>query len=266
MNLGKRLSVEILMIVLIGLLLGLMGPFGTYPMPTGIRLIYWVGFILVGYLIFRPISFVADWISDVSAAPGWMATIMSTAVASFPLTILIALAIGGFRVTGNAMLLDGFGLLYLQVAAIGIGIFLLMRLLFGAEPDGVTPPPAALKGQPSPSSSPDAPQTPPEYLLHKRLPLSFAGPVAALGVEDHYVRVFGEGGDSEMLLMRLSDAIAEMDGADGLQVHRSWWVARRAVEGFERDGRQVTLLLASGLKVPVSRSNVSAVRRAGFLS
>jgi len=256
LNLAKQISVEILLLALIGLLLGLMGPFGTYAMPTGIRLIYWVSFILVGYLLFRPVSFVANWLSDISQIPIAAATLIAVSVSAFPLTIIIAIAIGGFSFANNPMLQDGFGLLYLQVAAIGIGIFLLMRLLFGRDPASASEPAAPSRGETDLT---------PQCRLHNRLPSSF-GPILALGVEDHYVRVFRDDGRSEMLLMRLSDAIAETDGIDGLQVHRSWWVANAGVRRSRRDGRNVILLLDNGMEVPVSRNNIAAIRAKDWLS
>ncbi|KTE11438.1 hypothetical protein ATE71_11760 [Sphingopyxis sp. H115] len=56
------------------------------------------------------------------------------------------------------------------------------------------------------------------------LPPGF-GPVGALKGEDHYVRVIGTRSE-ELILMRMRDAIARLDNADGLRIHRSWWVAR----------------------------------------
>jgi DNA-binding LytR/AlgR family response regulator len=64
--------------------------------------------------------------------------------------------------------------------------------------------------------------------------------------------------------MRLSDAIAELEGLEGAQTHRSWWVAREAVESARRDGDRVTLVLKSGAEAPVSRPNVRPLREAGW--
>jgi DNA-binding LytR/AlgR family response regulator len=68
-----------------------------------------------------------------------------------------------------------------------------------------------------------------------------------------------------MLLMRLADAIAEMDVTPGLQVHRSWWVAEGAVRKVERKGRTIMLTLSNGIAVPVSRPNVAKVKQAGWI-
>jgi DNA-binding LytR/AlgR family response regulator len=86
----------------------------------------------------------------------------------------------------------------------------------------------------------------------------------ALEMEDHYVRAHTMLG-SDLILMRMRDAIAELAGVPGMQVHRSWWVAQAAVAAVERDGRNVRLELANGLRAPVSRERVAALREAGWI-
>ncbi len=104
--------------------------------------------------------------------------------------------------------------------------------------------------------------------LHERLPPGFP-PILALSVEDHYVRAhgFGEDGDrrSEMVLMPLAEAVSLMPDRSGEQVHRSWWVARAAVESHRRAGRDLRLVLVDGTEAPVSRAMVKPLREAGWL-
>ena len=64
--------------------------------------------------------------------------------------------------------------------------------------------------------------------------------------------------------MRLGDAIEEIEGVAGERVHRSWWVARQAVEASRPLGRRLSLTLTSGLEVPVSREAASRLRRLGW--
>ena len=66
-------------------------------------------------------------------------------------------------------------------------------------------------------------------------------------------------------LPELRDAIAELDGIDGLQVHRSWWVARGAVSDVQREGRNIRLTLDTGVEAPVSRANVQVLKDAGWI-
>jgi hypothetical protein len=96
-----------------------------------------------------------------------------------------------------------------------------------------------------------------------RLNPRLGGEVLALQGEDHYVRVHTALG-SELVLMRLGDAIAELDGLAGERVHRSWWVARGAVGEARMDGRRACLVLTNGLEVMVSREATPILRRAGW--
>lgn len=87
--------------------------------------------------------------------------------------------------------------------------------------------------------------------------------VYALEAEDHYVRVHLQSG-SQLLLYRFSDAIAEI-GADGVRVHRSFWVRKDAVKRVTPHGKGYVLSLASGIEIPVSRAYREAARLAGVL-
>jgi hypothetical protein len=73
-----------------------------------------------------------------------------------------------------------------------------------------------------------------------------------LTVRDHYVDVLTDQG-KESLLMRFSDAMSELDGIDGLQVHRSHWVATNSVISVELAGAGGSLTLDTGDRIPVSR-------------
>jgi DNA-binding LytR/AlgR family response regulator len=92
-----------------------------------------------------------------------------------------------------------------------------------------------------------------------RIPLAQRGRILCLAMEDHYVRVHTDRG-SALVLLRLSDAIAEAEAATpGRQVHRSWWVSDEAVERFERAGRTGQVHLQGGIRVPVSQRYLKSV-------
>ena len=107
-----------------------------------------------------------------------------------------------------------------------------------------------------------APAQPVRFL--ERLPAGLKGAeLWAVQAEDHYVRLHTSKG-SALILLRLADAAAELDGMEGARVHRSWWVARLAVAGTARRGAQTMLKLPNGVEAPVSRSQVAQLRRAGW--
>jgi DNA-binding LytR/AlgR family response regulator len=98
----------------------------------------------------------------------------------------------------------------------------------------------------------------------ERLPAKLKGAVIyAVSAEDHYLRLHTSKG-ADLLLMRLADAIVELEGLEGAQTHRSWWVARDAVEGARREGDRAVLVLKGGVEAPVSRPNVKPLKDAGW--
>lgn len=94
--------------------------------------------------------------------------------------------------------------------------------------------------------------------LIERLPRSERAPIVAIKAEDHYVRIYTDTGDG-LTLLRMRDAISLTEPTSGMQVHRSAWVADRAIENFRRTGHTGRLLLSNGLVVQVSRSFCRAV-------
>lgn len=88
------------------------------------------------------------------------------------------------------------------------------------------------------------------------------GALLALKAEGHYLQVHTDAG-SDLILCRLSDALLELGADEGAQVHRSWWVASRALSPQRHRDR---LVLVNGIEVPVSRSFRVQVRQRGWLS
>ena len=106
-------------------------------------------------------------------------------------------------------------------------------------------------------------QTAPKVL--SRLPVHLQeAELYALSAEDHYVRVHTSKG-VEMVLMRLSDAISEAGGVMGVQTHRSWWVAKSAIDDIQSKRRSAELTLKNGVKVPVSRNALKVLKDMGWL-
>lgn len=83
--------------------------------------------------------------------------------------------------------------------------------------------------------------------------------LVAFEAEDHYLRVRTEAG-SALVLMRLGDALEALSGLDGFRTHRSWWVARTAVEAVRWKGGRGVLTLSDGASAPVSRTYAVALK------
>lgn len=227
-----------------GAVLGVLGPFGSY-FNEGLlaRVGYWIGaFVATGVIV----SIVLRWIGPRAHRlhiPIWVWLPAAVVVISGPLAVLTrAAAIGIWPdIADNVSLLEWYaqGLLITLIAS---SVFAALRLR--------TPPVAA-----------SAPAPQPAFL--DRLPPR-SRHLLCLQMEDHYVRVHTPDG-SVLVLIPLKQAIAELDGVEGMQVHRSWWVARRAVAGVVADSRNLRLRLTNGVEAPVARANVARLRAAGWI-
>ncbi len=114
------------------------------------------------------------------------------------------------------------------------------------------------------AAAPAATATPKPVALLDRIPLEKRGRLVALSVEDHYVRIATTKG-TEMVLMRLSDAIRETGDTAGAQVHRSHWIAFAQVRAVRREGDRAILTMSNDSEIPVSRANIAKIKEAGLL-
>ena len=108
---------------------------------------------------------------------------------------------------------------------------------------------------------PDAAREP---RLFDRLEECERGTLWRMQVRDHYVDVVTCQGISSVL-MRFSDAIAEVGEVAGAQVHRSHWVAREAVTGSRSEKNKCWVTTADGAEIPVSRTYRAEAEAAGML-
>lgn len=97
----------------------------------------------------------------------------------------------------------------------------------------------------------------------ERLPERQRSRLVALSVADHYVEVHTAKGQGRVL-MRLSDAIQEVGNTNGIQVHRSHWIALDHVQSFRREKSRLILTLTGGRDIPVSRTYQDTVLQLGL--
>ncbi|MEO0550655.1 MAG: LytTR family transcriptional regulator DNA-binding domain-containing protein [Pseudomonadota bacterium] len=100
----------------------------------------------------------------------------------------------------------------------------------------------------------------------ERLPVKYrTAELHAISSEDHYLRVYTNLGEA-LILMRLADAVRELEGAAGAQVHRSWWIAKASIADEKRQNGRSLLVLKSGTEVPVSRSYHARAKELGLIT
>lgn len=264
----RKLVIDLAVMVAIGVVLALIGPFGSFQATFPTRLAYWVGLGLAGYACYRPMGWAVARIGAGLDLPVWLLWAFACLVATVPMTLVVAgidRLPRGLPLPGFDVLATTYGYVLVVGSIVTMVFFLIERASAASAPapalaSGVVPQPA-----PSPLAIPAA-TTPsagqPRFL--DRLPPHLGTDLIALEMEDHYVRAHTVLG-SELILLRLRDAMAELDGIEGQQVHRSWWVARHAVEDVRRDGRNLRLVLPGGLEAPVARANVARLKEQGWL-
>lgn len=99
-----------------------------------------------------------------------------------------------------------------------------------------------------------------EEELLNLLPQDKRGEILYLKSELHYLTVVTTLGQT-LILCNLKDAIAACRQLAGIQPHRSFWVSEKAIQAFRKRGREGVLLLTDNTEIPVSRNNISEVRK-----
>ncbi len=249
-----------------GLFLGFLGPFGTYEsLYTGWRLVYWVSLMLGGTLFFPVAYLLARRACARRGLSAWLYVPLVASAGAVPmLIVVIGVSVVMF---GDVVHFEVSN--YLRVLGISLPMVAVHHLAMewqadrAAMPEPMRASPRTADTEPPVKITAEAPPAPPRLL--QRLPGRLGPDIICLQMEDHYVRVHTALGQA-LVLMRMRDAIAELDDLVGLQVHRSWWVARQALVGSAREGKSVTLTLANQLVVPVARDRMPELKAAGWLS
>ncbi len=249
----------------LGLLFGWIGTGRTGTWPLALSISFWVLCSWSNWLLCDCTSRASAWILRRQGAGLWL-VLLTGAIAAQLLVYPVNYALVGFF--QNSLLPDVVSrpsvpatlvsLIKSSVpgVALWIGINLALHRFMGLSRYGYpleSPPPAEIERVEAPAPS-----------FFGRIPAHLGTSVQALAAEEHYMRVYTDRG-SALMLYRTSDAIRELAGRDGCQVHRSYWVAREAVAEVVRTGGQVSLRLHDGLLVPVSRSFRVAAMAAGLL-
>ncbi|MGL4634684.1 MAG: LytTR family DNA-binding domain-containing protein [Beijerinckiaceae bacterium] len=235
-----------------GLLLGALGPFGSY-LNGGfpIRAAYWVCVMWIGFALYFSAYKIARRIAPAGNGVAWLAIISGIIIASFPMA-LVSRVIAFHIWPRLSDVGPNWTNWYVQTVTLGLIItFGSMAILELIGRNRKRDEQHVTVGHSE--SGPSAIQA---YLTQD---------VLALQMEDHYVRVH-TATDSRLILMPLAEAIDALAAKDGLRTHRSWWVARKAVVQVKGTPRSMTLVLSNGIVAPVSRSSVALLRAAGWLN
>lgn len=235
--------------LVIALLLGLVGPFGTLETMSLVqRLAYWGAIVVCSYGLAYAVAILVSRSFGIGRRlkSTWARVLVFGAITGVPVTV----AVCAVDLVALGRLPNELPVLYLQCTLIGLGVMAMLEIVDASIRQAASQLPVV-----APPSGP-----PP---IVERLPPPQRGKLLSLSVADHYVEVATERGKG-LVLIRLGDAIGETTGVPGLQIHRSHWVALNAIRRLVRADGKPLLELTDGRRLPVSRSYIEAVREAGF--
>ena len=246
LNIDHTFLRGVLLALAAGVVLALTGAFGMGDVSPAFRLAYWLPMMLLGALWGHVCGMLTDRFIDMDRRP-WLATATLTLVMSGPLSIAVWAITTRFFDDDRTLQLEHLPHFLLPVTLV-TGVVAALNVF--------------LSRTPVQTHAASAGSAPARFL--DRLPPKLRGAtIRAVVSEDHYLRIHTDRG-SDLILMRLSDALRELEGLEGAQTHRSWWVAKSAVRGVTRGEGRATLTLEGDLEAPVSRRYARALREAGW--
>jgi hypothetical protein len=227
-----------------GLFLAMAGAFGTDAAPLTARLLYWIGLCLAGALVGTGVSLVVDRDGRAEDRPWLYGALVSVGI-TLPFTLVV------WWVTETAF---HDGLRPQMISRYLIPVWIVTTAMTALN--------FVVQRKPPETHAQAAGAAPPRFL--ERLPPKLRGAqLLAVEAQDHYLRLHTSKGQ-DLILLRLADAVAELEGIEGAQTHRSWWVAREAVTDARRGDGRAVLSLTNGVEAPVSRAYARALREAGW--
>ena len=232
-----------------GLLCGLLGPYGSFTANPISRICFWISVFWAGTLMLWPSVMRALRFAERRGLPILFAMAGAMLAACLPLSLFAWVSCSLFwPVHASGIRPQEWYVLTVILAAPATALALWFEHFRFADKHSYWVPRSFAR--PAPDSG-------------GRLPDRLVDLVLCLQMEDHHVRAYTAVGSS-LYFAAMRDVVDQL-GPRGLQVHRSWWVAHDAVAGWTGDARGVELDLTNGLKVPVARSRIAAIRAAGWL-
>lgn len=230
------------------IVLGLLGPFGTFnilSLPTS--LIFWFSVTALGLTILVPLNIVTKRIFG-SGRHRFFYDVVQTPVFTLiylePLQRLIIWYAKGEEV---------FGRVHTTMAIVAATLFLILirEIAIALR----RPSAHAHNNQPNEPLQQAAPCP-----LTARLPDNTDPVIWSVSSDNHHIIVRGPTSQS-VVLMRFSDALLALSTRQGVQVHRSHWVADEAIGSWMVDGHRLAIQLHDGHMIPVSKTFAETVQR-----
>lgn len=236
---GRSGIVELIGLSLFGFFLAAISAFDTEELPTLPRHLYWQCALIGGGVI---AALIESWVARRLARRPRLFVVVQLIAMTPPISLWVAVLPtilwgAGFRIEKIFWTMPS--VLTVNIAIVGLAWLArsALRTPAVAVVEGIAP--GMIRARLSPR------------LARARL--------LAVEAEDHYLRIRTEAG-SDLVLMRFGDALEALRACDGFRTHRSWWVARAAVDTVRWKGGRGELVLSDGSTAPVSRTYASALK------
>ncbi len=220
--------------------LTLVGPFYTLTsLNFSARLVYWTLIACLNYLAGFCFSVYFGHLLFSAGLSELVSRLVSGFISGIPITFIVWNVNVYFYDFDMSESIGFFSLLlYCCVIAMAIGILFYMFSLETRDNEPFSDKPTVKSSNPA---------------FMRRLPAHLCKEILSLEAQDHYVNVTTKNG-SALVLIRLADAIAELEGLEGLRIHRSHWVAADAISKTKRESGKLLVELTNGTSLPVSRT------------
>ncbi len=251
----------------LGIILGFMPLSYIAPIPFGMTILLWTMTCLISYACFFllwPLRFRLHfqfsfilWLIFVLIITNTLTTFLHLSLRPFAHTIITPQKLLNINFkTLNFWLLSDFNFtLWLNITS--IAFFESLHRLFTRIPAALR---RDLKQNLIQKSKSSIPLTF-DYGFFIKLKNIHPQDIYIIKAEEHYISV-QTAEETELISYRFSDAILEVDASlEGQQVHRSWWIAKKAIKELKEEGRKNWILTQNDKKIPVSRSWINIVKQ-----
>ena len=242
----RRALADTALLLVLGLFMGAVGPFGGSALPARERYVYWVANIVGGGLIGVAI--------DEALGRRIRGFAPRVTAASLLMTPPVAIYVQGVaRLMFGPQPLPRWPTFLWQVLVIS-ALVMAVRALVWRRPRTVVETRTVV--------APPLPEAEAAFRMHLSARRR-AARLIAVEAHDHYLKVHTDAGP-ELVTLRFADALAELSAAHGFQVHRSWWIAADAIQSVRWRRGSGEARLAGDLVAPVSRAHAPTLKAAGW--
>ncbi|MCP5073864.1 MAG: LytTR family transcriptional regulator [Rhodobacteraceae bacterium] len=235
------------------------GPFNTYSIDTlGFRAFFWSSVLLVSVVASQGIT-----VTYRHCFPRW--SILKLAViACVTFTFAYWLFIWGtITVIYDDQVLPQPLMVLALIAAVAVAIFAIIYLV---SPNTLQPDAGASveNTQTARIELPEDSGNRNGNTFLQRLGPDAGSRLIRLAMRDHYIEAYTEHG-LRTLHMRFADALRELEGINGDQIHRSHWINFDEIKGVVKDGGKIGFEMSDGFIAPVARSRKPELKQRGLL-